>query len=198
MKIVGLVLAGGQGRRMGGADKAFLPLVTRPLIAQVLARFAPQVDAVAISANGDPARFAVFGCAVLPDREPGFAGPLAGVLAGLDWALHQGAGALATVAVDTPFFPLDMVARLAEARPDGRVAMAQSAGRLHPTCALWPVGVQASLVAALSAGERRVARFAEAQGLVRVAFGKADQDPFFNINAFADLEVARLRLGAPG
>lgn len=203
MTIVGVVLAGGQGHRMGGADKALLRLGGRPLIAHVLARFAPGVAAVAISANGDPARFADFGCPVLPDHAPGFAGPLAGVLAGLDWALALGAEGLATVAVDTPFFPGNMVERLTAALltgalltgalRDAQVAMADSGDRLHPTCAVWRVGVRVALSDALAAGERRVARFAAAQGMVRVAFD-SDADAFFNLNDPADLAAAQARV----
>ena len=193
MKIVGLVLAGGQGRRLGGADKALLPLGTRPLIHHVLARLSPQVADVAISANGDPARFVAFGCAVLPDAEPDL-GPLSGLLAGLHWGAAQGAGLVASVAVDTPFFPADLIARLAGGLGSGAVAMAESGGRLHPTCALWRVSLRDGLAAALAAGERRVAWFARAQGLVPVPFDAAPA--FFNINDAADLATARA--GWPG
>ena len=106
MTICGLVLAGGHGRRLGGADKALLPLAGRPLLGWLLPRLAPQVDALAISANGDPARFAAFGLPVLPDPVVD-QGPLSGLLAGLDWAAGQGAQALLTVPADTPFIPLD-------------------------------------------------------------------------------------------
>lgn len=193
MNIMGLVLAGGQGQRMGGADKALLSLAGQPMIAHVLDRFTPQVTAVAISANGDPLRFASWLCPVLPDTDAGFAGPLAGVLAGLDWAAALGADGLATVAVDTPFFPEDIVGRLSSALGKAQVAMAESNGRLHPTCALWRVGVRAALLAALVAGERRVARFAEGQGMARVVFD-GDDGVFFNINEPADLTVAQARV----
>ena len=193
MNIAGLVLAGGQGLRMGGADKALLPLAGQPLIAHVLARFAPQVATVAISANGDPVRFASCGYPVLADAIHGSAGPLAGVLAGLDWAAALGADRLATVAVDTPFFPDDMVARLSRGLGGVQVAMAESGGRLHPTCALWRIGVRVALSAALAGEERRLARFGETQGLVRVTFD-GDPDPFFNINHPADLTAARERV----
>lgn len=197
MNIAGLVLAGGQGLRMGGADKALLPLAGQPLIAHVLARFAPQVATVAISANGDLGRFAGCGFVVLSDNEAD-TGPLAGVLAGLTWAAAQGASWLATVAVDTPFFPDDMVARLAAAPGGAAVVMAESLGRLHPTCGLWRVGLLPVLAAALATGERRLARFAAHQGMVRVAFPAAGSDPFFNINHPADLAAAHLRLVAAG
>ncbi len=190
MRIAGVVVAGGLGRRIGGTDKALLPLAGQPLIAHVLNRLRPQVAALAVSANGNPARFAEFGVPVLPDPLPDFPGPLAGLLAGLTWAIADGYQAVAMVAVDTPFFPLDMVAQLQARIGDGKVALAESDGQLHPTCGLWRVGVQPALVAALAAGQRRVARFAEAQGLIRVAFATGTPDRFFNINTAEDLAMA--------
>lgn len=109
-QIAGIVLAGGQARRMGGADKPLLLLKGRPLIAHVIARLG---NARAISANGDPDRFAPFGLPVLPDDIPGFAGPLAGILTGMDWAAARGFTHIATAAADTPFFPPDLIAQLA-------------------------------------------------------------------------------------
>ena len=190
MRIAGVVVAGGLGRRIGGTDKALLPLAGLPLIAHVLNRLRPQVQALAINANGDLARFAAFGIPVLPDSIPDFPGPLAGLLAGLDWAMAEGFAAVVTVAVDTPFLPPDLVAQLQARIGAATVAMAASDGRLHPTCALWRVELQPALIAALAAGERRVARFAEAQALVRVGFATGAPDPFFNINTAEDLAMA--------
>ena len=122
MRPLGVVLAGGLATRMGGGDKALLPLGGRSLLAHALARLAPQVGAVALNANGDAARFASYGLPVLADTITGYPGPLAGVLAGLDWAASQDADAIVTVAADTPFFPTDLVAQL----------VAQAQGQTHP------------------------------------------------------------------
>jgi molybdopterin-guanine dinucleotide biosynthesis protein A len=181
MRIAGVILAGGRGRRMGGADKALIPLRGRPLIAHAIARLSPQVTALAISANGDPARFAAFGLPVLADADP--RGPLSGVLAGLGWA--AGHDALVTVAVDTPFFPADLVARLAAA---GAPAMAASRGDLHPTFALWPLTAAPALQAFLASGAHpRVTDFARSLHAATVAFDDGD---FSNINTPDDLSAA--------
>ena len=195
MRVFGTILAGGQGMRMGGADKALLMLGGMPLLARCVARLAPQVVALAVSANGDPARLAGFGLPILADPiladpiladpVPGFSGPLAGILAGMIWAEALGADALVTVAVDTPFFPTDLVARLL---PSG---MAVDAAGLHPTFALWPIALRPALAAALAQGERRVADFATASGIRRVLFSG---DRFFNINRPEDLAAAEVRL----
>lgn len=189
MRIVGVILAGGQGRRMG-REKALLPLLGLPLIARVLERLAPQVAAVAISANGDPDRFGL-GLPVLPDR-PGESGlgPLAGIRAGLDWAAGMGAGALVSVATDTPFLPADLVERLAAA---GCPAHAQSFGRDHYTAALWPVADRARIDALFAAGERRMR--AGLAGAVAVPFDTTP-DPFANLNTPEDLARAEARLRA--
>ncbi len=177
---------------MGGTDKAFLPLSGRPLIALAVERLGPQVAALAISANGDAARFATFDLPVLPDTVPGFCGPLAGILAGLDWAADGGAQALVSVAVDTPFFPCDLVPRLLLAAGAGGAAVAASGGRVHPVFGLWPVALRGHLRTALVQGTRRAGdwvRLAGAEGAV-AQFPVADPDPFFNINTAADLAEA--------
>jgi molybdopterin-guanine dinucleotide biosynthesis protein A len=197
---LGLILAGGQARRMGGTDKALLPLGSHRLIDEVLARFAPQVDRVAISANGDAARFSGLGLPVLPDETAGFPGPLAGVLSGLGWAAAQGGEALVTAAADTPFLPPDLVPRLilaAEISGTGlAVAATPGAGGpdLHPTFALWPVALRDTLARALAGGERRVGRVARDQGAAVAEFPPAG-DPFFNVNTPEDLAEARRRMG---
>ena len=141
LRIFGLILAGGEGRRMGGADKALLPLAGRPLLAHVADRFEPQVERLALSANGDPARFAAFSFPVLADADDARLGPMAGLLAGLDWLAAMGGTHLATVSVDTPFLPCDLVPRLLLAGQEtGGFAIAESQGRAHPTCGLWPLG----------------------------------------------------------
>ncbi|TCP62754.1 molybdenum cofactor guanylyltransferase [Rhodovulum bhavnagarense] len=191
MAVLGLILAGGQGRRMDGADKALLRLGSDCLLTHVAARLGPQVAGLALSANGDPSRFAGFGLPVLADPLRGGLGPLAGILAGLDWAAEKGAGRLVTVAVDTPFVPRGLVARLS--RPDVSLTLAQSAGRVHPTAGLWSVELRAPLRAALAGGTRRVMEFAQAQGAVQVAFG-GEGNPFLNINTPDDLAAAEALL----
>ena len=112
MQAVGVILAGGRATRMGGGDKGLLPLGEARLLDHVVGRLAPQVAALALNANGDGARFAAYGLPVVPDSLAGFPGPLAGVLAGLDWAAERGAELVVTAAADTPFFPRDLVERL--------------------------------------------------------------------------------------
>jgi molybdopterin-guanine dinucleotide biosynthesis protein A len=193
--IAGVILAGGRATRMGGGDKALLPLAGRPILARVIDRLAPQVDALALNANGDPARFAAFALPVLPDPLPGHPGPLAGVLAGLDWAAARGAEALLTAAADTPFFPADLAARLQAAGP---FAMAATPGdpapERHPTFALWPVALRHDLRAALEAGLRKVVAFTDPHGCATVLF--PDADAFFNVNTPEDLARAEA-LAAP-
>lgn len=152
MAIFGLILAGGAGRRMGGADKALLTLAGRPLVSHAVERLAPQVDRLAISANGDMARLAFTGLPVLADSTSG-RGPLEGVLAGLRWAQAGGATTLMTVAVDSPLFPTDLVARL---NAVGAPAMARADGRDHPTFSLWPISAAAAIEDWLETGERRL------------------------------------------
>lgn len=196
MRVTAVVLAGGQGRRMGGADKALVPLAGRPLLAHVLDRLRDQVTAVAVSANGDPARFSVFGVSVLPDPVPGQPGPLAGVLAGMRWAAALHADAVLSAPVDTPFLPLDLVPRLAAAVagvPGARVAVAASGGQEHPPVALWDVALADTLEGALHAGERRVRAWAHARGAVVVHF-PGTPDPFANLNTPDDLAVAEGRV----
>ena len=151
MRIFGIILAGGQGRRMG-ADKALLPLAGRPLLAHVIDRLEPQVERLAISANGDPARFARFGLPVLPDDTP--LGPLSGILAGLTWAADQGADAMVSAPVDAPFLPGDLTPRLILAADGPHLALARSGDRLHPACALWPVSLATALAAFLISGAK--------------------------------------------
>ncbi len=186
MRIFGVILAGGAGHRMGGADKALLLLGGEPLIARAIARFAPQVERTAISANGDPARFAALGLPVLPDD--GSLGPLSGVLAALDWA--DGADGVVSIAVDTPFIPGDLVPRLLLA---GAPAMATSGGQDHPTAALWPRALRTPLRAFLASGAKaRVRDFLDRHGVVRAPF--PDDFAFQNINTPADLTAAEARL----
>lgn len=185
-EIAGIVLAGGQSRRMGGGDKGLLDLGGHPVIAHVIERLG---CARAISANGDPARFARFGLPVLPDSVPDWPGPLAGVLAGMDWAAGQGIARILTAAADTPFFPRDLGTRLAAAKAP--VVMATGGGD-HPAFAMWDVALRDDLRAALHSGTRRMRDWMDARGALRVEI--PGEDPFFNINTPADLDAARRRL----
>lgn len=188
----GLVLAGGLSRRMG-ADKALLPLAGTPMIERVLDRLRPQVSSVAVNAG---AGFTVpAGAALVPDTIEGFAGPLAGVLAGLRHtrASHPSAAHLLTVPVDQPFIPADLARRLQEAAAGKTaVTVAASRGRMHPVAALWPVTLADDLEAWLSEpAHRRVTDFLARHAVVEVAFPAVETaigplDPFFNVNTPED------------
>lgn len=193
---LGVILAGGQATRMGGGDKGLLDLAGQTLLARVIERLEPQTDGLALNANGDPARFGALGLPVLSDSIEGFAGPLAGVLAGLDWAAAQGADAIVTAAADTPFFPCDLVPQLlmaAEgmthplvlaATPDEKRGTAR-----HPTFGLWPTALREDLRAALSGGLRKVVLWTD-QHSGRVAMFPEEQ-AFFNVNTPEDLAAAQ-------
>ncbi len=205
-KPLGVILAGGLATRMGGGDKGLLSLGGQSLMARVIDRLSPQVRQIALNANGDGARFDDFGLPVIPDSIEGFAGPLAGVLAGLDWAAEQGAEAIVTVAADTPFFPHDLVARLVAAS-DGQahplvlattpksgdeVLKSGGKGRVnrHPTFGLWPVTLRDDLRAALTGGLRKVVLWTDQHGGREALFEAEPFDPFFNVNTPDDLARA--------
>ncbi|MFO1059412.1 MAG: molybdenum cofactor guanylyltransferase MobA [Dongiaceae bacterium] len=200
--VAGILLAGGQSRRMGGGDKCLLPLAGRPLLAHILERVRPQVRALAINANGPPERFAAFGLPVVADSVAGFPGPLAGILAGLDWAAAAAPGCpwLVSIPGDAPFLPRDLVARLLQAVEGGAadLACAASGGRSHPVVGLWPLALRASLRAAVAEeGIRKVDRWTARYRLATVEFAAAPVDPFFNANEPGDLATAeRLAKGA--
>lgn len=195
---VGVVLAGGLSRRMGGGDKGLRDLAGRPMLAHVIDRLAPQVTRLVLNANGDPERFSPFGLPVVPDTVGGFAGPLAGVQAGMRWAIANEPQArwIATAPGDAPLLPTDFVERLAGAvaDEDRGIALAQSGGRLHPVAGLWPVALADDLEAALAAGVRKVLDWADRHGAVPVPFasvriGGTTVDPFLNANTPEDLET---------
>lgn len=195
MKIAGLILAGGAGRRMGGVDKAALVLGGITLVERAMARLGAQVPTLAIAAGPDPARFAHLDLPALPDPLAD-AGPLAGLLAGLVWASGAGADSVVTVAVDTPFFPDDLVERLRAAPRLPALATSPAADgsrRDEGGFGLWPVPLAASLDRALQQGTRRIAEFADAAGAVRVPF--PDAAAFFNVNRPEDLRQAEALLG---
>ena len=198
---VAVLLAGGLARRMGGGDKPLRRLGGRPLLDHVLDRIRPQVRALALNANGDPARFAAWGLPVLPDPLPGNPGPLAGVLAGMRWAQSLGVADVLSVPTDTPFLPADLVARLEQARRAAGVpiACAETGGRTHPVAALWPAALADALEAALHAGVRRIDRWTEAQGVISAAFDETGYDPLLNVNSPDELAAAeRLLAGLNG
>ena len=197
--VLGVLLAGGRARRMGGGDKCLRPLGDSTVLAHVIARARPQASALLLNANGDPARFAGFGLPVAADVVEGFAGPLAGVLTGMAWARAQRPDLpwIATIATDTPFFPHDLVARLLAAtqREEADLACAASGGRAHPVFGLWPVRLADELRRAMvDEGIRKVDLWTARYRLALVDFPSAPHDPFFNTNRPEDLaEAERLQ-----
>lgn len=192
---LGLLLAGGLARRMGGGDKPLRTIAGRTILAHVIERLHPQCDGLLLNANGDPSRFADYGLPVVADSVPDFAGPLAGILAGLDWlaANRPGAQWLVSVAADTPFIPRDLVARLHAAREEANVplACAASGGWTHPVIGLWPVGLREELRHALTVeDERKIDRWTARHGVVSVEWAAGPVDPFFNANRPDDLAEA--------
>ena len=196
----GVILAGGLATRMGGGDKGLRSVAGRRLLDRVIDRLAPQVGALAINANGDPMRFAEFGLPVLADPLPDRPGPLAGVLAGLDWAAETGRDAVVTAAADTPFFPPDLTARLVAAAGPTGLALAATEGPegklwRHPTFGLWPVALREDLRAALAGGLRKVVLWTDRHGAGTAVFSTEPYDPFFNVNTPDDIAEAE-RLAA--
>ncbi|MFY9629832.1 MAG: molybdenum cofactor guanylyltransferase MobA [Methylocystis sp.] len=190
----GLILAGGLARRLGGVDKAKIEIGGETILARLVRRLAPQCAGLTLNANGDPERFGVFGLAVVPDSVPGFAGPLAGVLAGLDHvAAHlPDVDYIVSVPADTPFVPHDLVLRLRQARANGaEIAVASSGGREHHAVALWPVALRNELRRALEQEElRKVSGFIARYVNVAVDWPVEPYDPFFNVNRPEDLALA--------
>lgn len=191
---LGVILAGGLARRMGGDDKGRLMLGEQSLLAHVVDRLKPQVAGLALNANGDVKRFEDMGLPVLADSIDGFVGPLAGVLAGLDWAASKGAETIVTAAADTPFFPCDLVPRLmmeadGMAHPLVLAATPDSErGRnRHPTFGLWPVALRDDLRAALQGGLRKVVLWSDQHEGRETMFPNTPFDPFFNVNTPEDL-----------
>ncbi|MGJ5132530.1 molybdenum cofactor guanylyltransferase MobA [Bradyrhizobium oligotrophicum] len=198
--IPGVLLAGGRAQRMGGGDKPLRMVDGRTILERAIARLAPQCSRLILNANGDPARFAGNGLPVVPDGVAGFPGPLAGILAGLDWvATHMPeARWMLSAAGDCPFLPRDLVARLATARAaeQAKLALAASGGQIHPVIGLWPVGLREDLRHALVAEDiRKVTRFTARYKVATVSWPTVPLDPFFNANTAVDLAEAE-RLAA--
>ncbi|WP_377846124.1 molybdenum cofactor guanylyltransferase MobA [Bosea sp. UC22_33] len=197
---IGLILAGGLARRMGGGDKALKPLAGRPILSHVVDRLRGQCDDLLLNANGDPARLAAFGLPVVADTVPDFPGPLAGILAGLDWIAAQKPQTqwLLSVAADTPFIPDDLAARLHHARVAAGtpLACAASGGQQHHAIGLWPVSLREDLRRALAAGERRLGRWTQSHGVAVAEWPLEPIDPFFNVNTPEDLAEAERLVAA--
>jgi molybdopterin-guanine dinucleotide biosynthesis protein A len=197
---VGVILAGGLARRMGGGDKPLRTLGGRTLLERVVARLAPQCDALIVNANGDPARFEAFGLPVVADAAPGFLGPLAGILAALDWAAanRPDVGWVVSAPGDCPFLPRDLAARLHAARigEGAELAVAASGGRPHPAIGLWSVALREDLRHALVVEDcRKVSRWSARYRLAAASWPILPLDPFFNVNTGEDLAEAE-RLAA--
>jgi molybdenum cofactor guanylyltransferase len=198
--IVGVILAGGLSRRMGGKEKSLLEVGGRPLAVHVAERLVPQVGRLVLNANGDPARFADLGLPVVADTLPGNPGPLAGIAAAIAWARqnHPATSHVLSMPSDTPFFPVDLRERLQAALPStDAIAIVRSQGRLHGACGLWPVAAENRIHGALAEGRNKVMDLIEAGEWLAVDFeapGSDAPDPFFNINTPEDLERARKRI----
>jgi molybdopterin-guanine dinucleotide biosynthesis protein A len=199
-EVTGVLLAGGRSSRMGGREKALLDIGGKPMLLHVLARLRPQVGRIVINANGDPARFSGHCLPVIADSIEGYAGPLAGLHAGIEWARAETPEAkfIASVPIDCPFLPLDLVARLKAAlmAKNAPCAIAASDGERHPVAGLWRVELAEVLADSLKNNVRALHRFADSHGCAIADFGPveiggAHIDPFFNVNAPADLEKAR-------
>jgi molybdopterin-guanine dinucleotide biosynthesis protein A len=191
----GVLLAGGLARRMGGGDKPMRTIGGRTILDRVIARLAPQCDGLILNANGDPARFAAFGLPVIADTVQDFPGPLAGILAALDWtaANRPDVGWILSAAADCPFLPRDLVARLQQARieQDAQLAVAASAGQTHPVIGLWNVALRKELRHALVVEDiRKIDRWTARYKLATVTWPTEPLDPFFNANTMDDIAEA--------
>ena len=197
---LGVLLAGGLARRMGGGDKPMRSIGSRTLLERVIARVRPQCDDLILNANGDPARFAAFGLTVVADNVPDFPGPLAGILAALDWtaANRPDIAWMLSAAADCPFLPRDLVARLheARAREDAQLAVAASGGQTHPVIGLWRVSLRDELRHSLVVEDiRKIDRWTARYRLATVSWPTEPLDPFFNANTVEDIAEAE-RLAA--
>jgi molybdopterin-guanine dinucleotide biosynthesis protein A len=191
----GVLLAGGLARRMGGGDKPMRTIGGRTILDRVIARLKPQCDGLILNANGDPARFAAFGLPVIADTVQDFPGPLAGILAALDWTAtnRPDAGWILSAAADCPFLPRDLVARLQRARieQDAQLAVAASDGQSHPVIGLWSVSLREELRHALVVEDvRKIDRWTSRYKLATVTWPATPLDPFFNANTMDDIAEA--------
>jgi molybdenum cofactor guanylyltransferase len=194
-EIPGVLLAGGLARRMGGGDKPMRTILGRTILERVIARLKPQCDGLILNANGDPTRFSAFGLPVIPDGVADFPGPLAGILAGLDWvaANRPDVKWMLSAAADCPFLPRDLVARLRQAREeqDAELAVAASGGQSHPVIGLWNVSLREKLRHALVVEDiRKIDRWTARFRLATVTWPVTPLDPFFNANTAEDIAQA--------
>lgn len=199
--VVGVLLAGGLSRRMGTRDKMLRRLDGRTILSRVIERIRPQVAPLILNANGDPGRFAEFGLPVVADSVQGHAGPLAGVLAGMDWAAANAPASewVVTVPTDAPFLPGDLVERMMSAAVDADMVCAASGGRTHPVCGLWPVRLRDDLRRAMLEDEiRKVDIWTARYRLARAEWPVDPIDPFFNANTPGDLSEAERLLAGQG
>jgi len=192
---LGVLLAGGLARRMGGGDKPMKTIGGRTILERVIARLAPQCDGLILNANGDPARFAAFGLPVIADTVEGFAGPLAGILTALDWAAAYRPDVewVLSAATDCPFLPRDLVARLQHARisEGAQLAVAASGEQIHPVIGLWSVALRGELRHALVVEDmRKIDRWTARYKLATVTWPDKPIDPFFNANTIEDVAEA--------
>jgi molybdenum cofactor guanylyltransferase len=193
--IPGVLLAGGLARRMGGGDKPMRTIGGLTILERVIARLEPQCDGLILNANGDPARFAAFGLPVIADGVADFPGPLAGILAGLDWAATRRpeVSHILSAAADCPFLPRDLVARLDHARREqnAELAVAASDGQTHPVIGLWSVKLREELRHALVKEDvRKIDRWTARYPLATVTWPTTPLDPFFNANTVEDIAEA--------
>lgn len=200
-RTLGVILAGGLSRRMGGGDKALKPLAGKTLLDHVIARFHPQVDCLVLNANGDAGRFAAFGLPVIADGLPDYPGPLAGILAALDFAAGHPAGYqwVVSVTADGPFLPVDLASRLHKARSEANcpLACAASGGYTHPTIALWQVRLRENLRQAMvDENLRKIDTWTARHGCVAVQWASDPVDPFFNANTPEELAAAEAMIAA--
>lgn len=197
MKTLGVILAGGLATRMGGGDKSLLRLNGTTLMDHVIARLSPQVDSMLINANGDPIRLAHFELPIVADSIDGFVGPLAGILAGMDYAVDYGFDRILVVAADTPFFPMDLAQRLSTDAQSINIArddIENEKFALHPTFGLWDVALRDELRASINDGMRKVMGFVKQHDWRGVEWAGGAYDPFFNVNTPDDMAQAELIL----
>ncbi|MGA8436117.1 MAG: molybdenum cofactor guanylyltransferase MobA [Methyloceanibacter sp.] len=202
--VVGVLLAGGKSSRMGGGDKCLLPLAGKPMLTRIIDRLSPQVSDLVLNANGDVSRFAAFGLPIVEDRLGGQIGPLAGVHAGIEWAVANRPGSrfVITGATDTPFFPTDLVARFLASLEGGepKLLVARSEEGVHPVFGLWPVSLAPAIETSLTGGMRKVQAWVREHQAEEIFFPSREMggrkiDPFFNLNRPEELAEAEALLG---
>ena len=198
MNILGVILAGGQSKRMGGGHKGLIELQKKPLCLHVIDRLRPQVGSVILNVNTHEEFFTKFGLPLVKDSLNNFVGPLGGVLAGMDWAFHNGYEYIVTAAADTPFFPLNLVENLRQVmkKDNYSIVMAstidcQKKQNIHPTFGLWKVNLREDLRKSLNEGVRKMVAWTDRHSFCYSKFPSDNFDCFFNINNPEDLKKAK-------